>query len=200
MSPIPYSSARSLLQSGDVILFRGNRFWSSLIRLRTASVFTHTGIVARLAAGNTDRVFLLESKERRGVQIVPLSAIVQQHGTVDWFALSEQHTLYGGARGTTRTINRDAVVGYALSRVGKRYASVWQFLRSWGLLSRRLADRLGCPDDTDPERQFCSEFVLNALLEGGLPNYGGLIPARTSPGELATEFPQFLIHRGRLVA
>lgn len=198
MSPISYTAARASLQSGDLILFRGRKFWSRLITLRTASIYTHVGIVVRLTSGNTERVFMVESKEWRGVQMLPLSSVIASEGQADWFALADAHTLYGGD-GLTRTISRDAVIDYSLSRVGKRYASVWQFLRSWGVVSRGLADRFGLADDVDADRQFCSEFVLNALTSAGMPA-GGMVAARTSPGELATEFPQYLVHRGRLVA
>jgi hypothetical protein len=94
-------------------------------------------------------------------------------------------------------LDRELVVAFALSKWGLRYASPWQFFRSWGWLSRWWANRRGLPADTNDARFFCSELVLDALRTGGYKGEGYDKPAaQTSPGDVI-ELP-CLHRRGRL--
>lgn len=64
-----YADHRHKIKSGDLIAFRASSFWGWLISLWTLSPYSHVGVAWRFR----ERVFLLEAKEGRGVQIRALS-------------------------------------------------------------------------------------------------------------------------------
>jgi len=72
-----YREARPLIKSGDIILFSGEGFSSSLIKKFSSSVWSHVAIVSRIE--ESDRVLLFESTGifSGGVQVLPLSRKVQ---------------------------------------------------------------------------------------------------------------------------
>jgi len=182
------ASPLSRLRPGDLFAFSGRGFWSRMIRLRTTSRMTHVGFAFRLQ----NRLAVIEARERRGVRLFPLERYLEQNVTIHWYQLLDED--YG--------IDRTTLVNEALTHWGKRYAGAFQFLRSFGFLTRRMCDWLGLPHDTNPERFFCSEFVQHCLAVAG---YAGnmLPPALTSPGDVVL-LPCFrrrgrLEHNGRLI-
>ena len=184
-----YTDARDLIQDGDVLAFRGTRLFSRLIKLWTRSRVSHVGI----ACWMHDRLTVVEALEGVGVRVYPLSRYVGRGCDVDWYQVdqSANDVLAHGA------LDRRAVVAFALSKWGLRYASPWQFLRSWGWLSRRVSESRGLPVDTNPDRFFCSELALDALRAGGYRGEGyDKAAAETSPADVI-ELP-CLRRRGRL--
>ena len=83
---------------------------------------------------------------------------------------------------------------YGLSHWGERYASPWQFVRSFSVLTKWVCDRLKIKRDTNEKRFFCSEFVVNCLIAVGLDVEDD--PARMSPADVI-ELP-CLLQRGIL--
>ena len=172
-----YAEVRNLVRDGDIIAFRGTRMFSRIIKLWTRSRVSHVGIACWMHS----RLTVVEALEGVGVTVYPLRRYIEQGCQVDWHELlqSERDTLEFGP------LNRQAVVAFALSKWGLRYASPWQFLRSWGWLSRWAAARRGLPADTNPDRFFCSELVLAALRAGGYQGEGYDRPAaETSPADV----------------
>lgn len=168
-----YRTARQQIRSGDVLLFKGAGFWPRLIRWRTGSEFTHAALAVRCFG----RLALFEAHERRGVRLFPLSRYLQAGRRIHWFALDDR-----------QVTSRAKIVAHCLAHWGNRYASLRQFLRSWGWLSRWIAGRRRLPADADPTRDFCSELVMAALIAAGLKAAQGAglpPPARTTPGDLA---------------
>lgn len=158
-------------QDGDILAFRGVGFWSAAIKVRTTGRVSHVGFAYRLDG----ELWVIEAKEKIGVRLVPLALYLANSAVeVDWHPLlADEHH-----------IRRDLLVTLARADVGKPYASIWQFLRSWGLISRRLADHFGWPADTNEGRFFCSEFVLAKLRGAGYYANGRRIPAQSSPADV----------------
>ena len=182
-----YQQQRSLIRDGDVLAFRGKSFFSKLIRIRTLARVTHVG----LALWVRDRLCVLEAREWHGVRMFPLSRYLADGEEVEWHQLESRQV---------PDKSRRAVVESGLSHWGERYASPYQFLRSWGWLTKWVANRRGLPVDTNRNRLFCSELVAEALLAGGImpraAKAGTITPAKTSPGDVVEW--TCLRNRGRL--
>ena len=176
-----YQGAREKIRNGDILAFRGNRCFSWLIKFRTLSRVSHVGI----AIWFNNRLCCLEAMEGSGVRLFPVSKFIDDGDWVDWYELYDE------------SVSREQMVKYGLTCWGKRYASIWQFIRSWSIVCRRYFDKSLAAPDTNQERFFCSEFVMAALKEGGYSGEGyERPPARTSPGDIV-ELP--CLHRmGRL--
>jgi hypothetical protein len=156
---------------GDILAFRGRGFWSALIKLRTFSRVTHVGFAYNFRG----QIWVVEARELRGVRLVPLKTYAADcNYQIDWYPLRARE--FG--------IDRTELISSALGNVGSRYASPWQFLRSWGWISRPVADYFGLAEDTNEGRFFCSEFVLAKLREAGYRLNGHKLPARTNPGDV----------------
>ena len=154
-----YTDTRDLIQDGDVLAFRGTRLFSRLIKLWTRSRVSHVGVSCWMHG----RLTVVEALEGVGVRVYPLSRYVAQGSHIDWYQVDqpEDDVVDHG------TLDRQKIVAFALSKWGLRYASPWQFLRSWGWVSRRIAQRRGLSSDTNPNRFFCAEWVWAALRAGG---------------------------------
>lgn len=171
--------ASAPIRNGDILLFEGRSLFARLIKLRTRSPFSHAGVALRIAADGTERLCILEALEPWGVRLYPLDRYLEQchrrGERVHWYSLEAG-------------INRDKVAGFTLSQWGKRYASVWQFLVSWGRCTGLVRRLLGWTStDTNTERFFCSELVAGALNAGGYQADAedDLPPAATHPGAVA---------------
>lgn len=178
-----YEKARASIRDGDVFAFRGSRWYSELIKLRTLSRISHVGI----AIWVRERLCVMEALEGDGIRIFPVSKCLQDGCVIDWYELFDSD------------IDRSVVTDEALSHWGKLYAPWWQFVRSWGFLTKWFIKKevIDVPVDVDPERFFCSEFVLRCLQRGGYMGEGyDTNPAEASPGDVV-ELP--CLHRmGRL--
>lgn len=168
----------SQLQTGDVLAFRGNGFWSRLIRLRTKSRITHVGVVFVTAVGELRFEQCIEAKEGRGVRQVVLEDYLAKWQRVDVYRPQGVH---------------DGAVNWLLRQGQQGYASVWQFVWSWGWLSSWLRRCFGAGLDLDVDRAHCSELVSRFLLRCGyeLPDE----PPAMSPGDVV-DLP--LTHLGRV--
>lgn len=159
----------SEIRSGDLLGFAGRGFWSSLIRWRTLSRITHVGFAFWFGK----RLAVIEARERRGVRLFPLQRYLEKGVAVHWYELLDDDY----------RVDRHRLIEEALAHWGQRYASPLQFLRSFGVATRRLCDWLQLPADTNPRRFFCSEFVQHCLQQAG---YAGtsLPPSQTAPADV----------------
>jgi hypothetical protein len=170
-----YRDIRESIRDGDLVLVRGRSWQSWFIRQWTQSRFSHCGIAVWVSIGGVGRLCLLEAVQDHGVRMLPLSQLLDRDGEFDWFELQSAF----------RGVNRRGIVGFATEQWGKRYASAWQFVRSFSCGIRRVADWMGFEVDTDPHRLFCSEFVVGALGAGGFHPSRDVEPAEMSPGDVA---------------
>ena len=175
-----YQQHRSNIQQGDVVAFQFAPWsiFSQVISIWTRSKFSHVGIVMKVHG----RLAVIEALEGVGVRIHPLSRLIKTR-KIHWFQVTDDN------------IDRDEITRSALTRWGCKYASPWQFIRSFSLVTSWLCDRLGVDRDTNPNRFFCSEYVMHCLHQAG---YQGDSPAHanTTPDDI-TRLP-CLQHQGLL--
>ena len=162
-----YKTHRHEIRDGDVLAFRGTAAFSRLIQWRTRARVSHVGFAVWLP--KWDRLAVLEAMEPGGVRLHPLRKRIADGEWVDWYK-------------TDDAVDRSALISAAFEHWGKRYASPWQFLRSWGWVSRLVVDKLNRPADTNPDRFFCSEFVAHCLKRAG---YVCNDPVWTEPAKMA---------------
>ena len=70
-APPSWQIVRQQLQSGDILLCSGEGLTSRLIREATGSIFSHVGLILKLAI--SDQWLVLESVETKGVRCVSLA-------------------------------------------------------------------------------------------------------------------------------
>jgi hypothetical protein len=176
-----YSLVRDDIQNGDVLAFGyvRNSFFSQLISLWTRSRISHVGIAIRFYG----RLCVIEALEGRGVRVFPVSNLLREGRKIYWYQIK-----------IPRSLRRFEMCEYGLAQWGERYASPWQFIRSFSVFTKWVCDRLKIKRDTNKDRFFCSEFVVNCLLAVGINV--DTDPAEMSPADVI-ELP-CLIQRGIL--
>lgn len=165
-----YDSVRERIRTGDILLFRGRGWLSRFIRWGSDSVYSHAG----MAAWWGERLVVLQSAGR-GVEVLPVSRAVHDYdGQVDWWSLAPEHE---------DALDRGALVGVAITQLGKPYATVGLV----ELVGRMVVGRFrGTPDPKgDPESMFCSQYVSYCYRRAGLDLREDTEDACTSPGDLA---------------
>ena len=164
-----YSRVRDDIQNGDVLAFGYVRYslFSQLIRLWTRSSISHVGIAVRFYG----RLCVIEALEGRGVRVFPVSTLLAKGRKIVWYKTV-----------IPQKLSRFEICQYGLSHWGKRYASPWQFIRSFSVLTKWICDKLKIKRDTNDERFFCSEFVVNCLLSVKLDITDD--PAEMSPADV----------------
>lgn len=170
-----YAAARPHIATGDVLFFRGKLLHARIIQRWTRSVYSHVGIAVWIRADGVRRLCVLEALEGHGVRLYPLSRYIRRGDAVDWWSVAVDG------------FDRDKAVGWALMQLGARYASPWQFLRSFSVLTKRVCDWLGLPTRIDADRWFCSAYSVQFLLAGGWrPDADLHVDAyRAAPGDAA---------------
>lgn len=137
---------------GDLVFFSGRKLFSRLIQFRSGSEWSHVAVV--ILARNKELGIepqIVESLEGVGVRSLPLAEWRSWNGKVALGRVS----LFAN--------DRRAIADYAASKVGGKYASHWQFLRSFSLIWSRIHRLFGIPDDRDRSRYFCSELAAESL-------------------------------------
>lgn len=169
---VRYLDAVTQLADGDLLAVKGKSAWSRAIQLRTFSRISHVGLA--IWSKDFNQWCLLEAKEKIGVRLFPLRTYLQCNPGIEvvWYELLADKY----------NINREDLIEWSKKQWGKKYASTFQFLRSWGSITRRIADLLNVPLDTDSNRFFCSEFIAGGLEVGGFSIHKD--PAQTDPGDL----------------
>ena len=175
-----YQDHRPLIQDGDVVAFQVARWslFSQVISIWTRSKFSHVGIVMWVRG----RLAGIEALEGVGVRIHPLSHLVRTR-RINWFQITDDN------------IDREKITTAALSRWGARYASPWQFIRSFSVVTTWVCDRLGVQYDTNPDRFFCSEYVMHCLQQAGYEGDSTTV-SRATPDDITRL--TCLQHRGLL--
>lgn len=141
-----YQQLRDEIATGDLLLFRGNRWLSDVIERLSDSPYSHVAVLARWG----DRVVAFQA-DLQGVQLLPASTMVCKYpGKVDWWSLKRE--LRGPAG-----IEDPALLDTALTLLGIKYGY-------WNLLSLGLRILLGRalnPKEAHatPDSLFCSQFV-----------------------------------------
>lgn len=168
-----YEDARDAIETGDLLFLRGRLLHSHLIQVWTRSVYSHVGVAVWIQVGSIRRLFVVEALEGKGVRLYPLSRYISAGEDVDWFAVKEPG------------YDRTKAAAWALAQVGLKYASPWQMLRSFGLITKWVCDHLGLPTKIDSNRWFCSCYAVRLLMAGGVQFDEDVDPSLTPPGKVA---------------
>jgi len=153
-----YSQHQNQINSGDVILWKGDGAISRLIRLYGG--YSHASLVLRLDEfkGLTDRRFILEANAS-GIELRILSWRIKKYdGEAWWLPLQDEYLSV-----------REKIVTWALGQVGTPYDFHSVFKNIFGRVS------------VDCQKYFCSEYVFLAYQAAGLVQ-GDTAPR---PGDIA---------------
>lgn len=144
------------IKDGDVLLFQGTALWSKIIKFFTRSVYSHAGIAIWVHSPvcNEKVLAVYEAREGSGVRLFPLSVYVKRGVIIDWYSVDQ-------------SVNRKEMVRWALKLWGNRYATFWQFWRSFTLTGKYLGDLFGIPSKIDKDRPFCFWIVSYLLVDIG---------------------------------
>ena len=171
-----YQDLRQQIQTGDLLLFRGNRLLSSAIERLSDSPYSHVAVLARWE----DRIVAFQA-DLRGVEVLPASTMVCKYqGKVDWWALKRD------ARATTGFSDK-VLLDTSLTLLGIKYG----YLKLALLGLRILLGRALNPRDAHatPDTLFCSQFVslcYRTASDNHLDVNLKANDASTSPSDFAT--------------
>ena len=171
-----YQDLRQQIQTGDLLLFRGNRLLSSAIERLSDSPYSHVAVLARWE----DRIVAFQA-DLRGVEVLPASTMVCKYqGKVDWWALKRD------ARATTGFSDK-VLLDTSLTLLGIKYG----YLKLLGLGLKILFGRALKPGDAHatPDSLFCSQFVSLCYRSASHDKLDVNLKANdasTSPSDFAT--------------
>lgn len=167
-------------QSGDMVGFKGVNKYAKLIGWNTLSDWSHFGVLVWVKFGDGEPTLcVIEAVIKYGVRLIALEDVLKDCKKTGerafWFVLDRSHDL-----------NRPILVDYVRRQLGKRYASPYQMVYSFGWLTRLWRYLRGLPArDMDSDRFFCSELGAAGLQAIGISPRK--IPAEMSPADLANE-------------
>jgi hypothetical protein len=168
-----YAEVRESMSEGDVLLFSGEGFVSSLVRWATRSNLSHAGLITYWPdwVSKRKRVMVTDSTQiggRLGVATRPLSELLATYqGCVWWLPLSQDCRSRVNERALQLYLRQAQRLKYDLAgcvRAGFR-----------AVFRRNLA-----PVGESERRVFCSEFAAFALEHAGVhdfPNCSLVTPA-----------------------
>lgn len=124
---LKYKDIRNNLNSGDILAWRSDTLAGRFIRIVTGHDYSHIGIVWRKdSEDDTDRVFIIEAREWRGVVMRPASSALP----FSWLSVGKW--------------NADAE-DYIFENLGKKYD--WRSMFRAGLrMKSRKDDRFQCAE------------------------------------------------------
>lgn len=188
----PYASIRHELDTGDIVLFRGESFASRLIQRVTRSAWSHVAMVIRVPEYDflalwesttlSDIADLRSGEPRRGVQLVPLSERVRRYAGAIAVRRLFGVTLGSGDRAALKALRRELR--------GRPYE------RSCLDLARAVWDGAGGANAEDLSSLFCSELVAEAYRALGLLG-DGVPSSEYTPADFAAH-SRLELARGRL--
>ncbi len=162
-----YEKYRNEIKDGDILLYKGKGFVSTVIKKITKSEYSH----AALAVWWNGRLMVLEAVGK-GVIATPLSKNVSKyHGSVDWYSHK-----------TISDEDRQKLVAHAQLGLGKEY-SKWKLVILAYKLIFTSRDK---KDDFKKENElFCSHFVAAQYNFSGNDLIENLSDSLTHPEDIA---------------
>ncbi len=188
----PYDSIRHELDTGDIVLFRGQSLFSRVIQRATRSPWSHVAMVMRLpeydflalweSTGLSSVPDILSHEPRRGVRLVPLSERVRAYQGAIAVRRLEGVTLGSNERHALMELRKELR--------GRPYE------QSLVDLARAAWDGAAGSNVEDLSSLFCSELVAEAFQRLGLLG-DGVPSAEYTPADFAAH-SRLTLHRGRL--
>jgi hypothetical protein len=172
LTTIGYDLARRQIQDADVLLFRGQSWYSKTIACAGRSPYSHVG----MAAWWHDRIHLLQSTAFGDHKPLLSSMVDSMPGRIDVWRVN----------GGLPIAAADAIVKTMIGIVGRGYG--WPNLGRVALYHTPIVWRLMKPDmndwDTTNWRPFCSEAVCEAYSWNLIDLVPYLADRVTEPGDL----------------
>jgi hypothetical protein len=191
LDPLAYAAARGDMQTGDILLFNSKDLGARIIETFTKSLWCHAAFV--LVLKDIDRVFLLESVNKIGVRMMPVSIKLngipgKQHPTKDKVLLARYQ---GFPHEDGKRVGEMTKV--ALDRLGYPYS-----LQELAMIAERIAqDIIGEVSKKKYTSQknayICSEYVAMCYQAMGIQivrNKAGFM----SPADIANDPNVFPVH------
>jgi hypothetical protein len=166
MKPLPYAKAREQVRDGDLLFCSAHDPFSRLIRWATRSPWSHVAIAFHIKA--IDRVMVLESVERIGVRVVPLSTFISrtsggQHPYPGRILLARHR----GIDGRRASAQMKPMAEFGFDRLGDRFAQGEMIKIILRIVLGRFDVKL--PKGLGPRDEFiCSELVARCYERIGL--------------------------------
>jgi len=164
-----YVEVRLQIKNGDILMYKGKKIFSKIIRWLTGSPYSHAGI----AVWWNERLMVMEAV-MRGVRVVPLSLNIYQHkGNVEWFSCKKE----------ILDEDRLRMIIFAQEELGKSYARWKAILFGLRILFNRNLSR---KDQLRMENKlFCSQYVAQIYNSIGLDLKKNREDRFMSPGDIA---------------
>lgn len=164
--PQPYATVREEVRTGDLILCSGDSLFSRLIRWATKSPWSHVAIAFR--DDSINRVMVVESVEKIGVRVVPLSAFLSQDSNgrkpYPGRLMLARHTTFT-AQATPEAMK--AMITFAFDRLGAPFDP--REITRIGLRIAMGRLNLRMPKPLNPVNEYiCSEFVAKCYDRVGI--------------------------------
>ena len=167
------TSARQVINSGDVLLWRGQGFVSRMIAAAGRSDYSH----AAIAAWWGDKLMVLEVRERVGGRCVTLESQVGRYpNAIDVFSPCPQRRDEVDFHAVVDTMKLFAGCDYG-------YMHLWKAAMLHLPVFRIFANRRR--DSKIDGAPFCSEAVDRSYISGGLDLVPRLQGRLTEPGDLS---------------
>jgi hypothetical protein len=167
---VEYQKIRGLIQTGDILLFRGSRALSKVIEGISGAPYSHVAFLTKWDG----RIVAMQS-DLRGVEVIPASMLVCQYeGKVEWWRLADEKR---------RTFDSRDFLDRALTLVGIKYgylSLMWLGIRM--LLGLSVVRRFS---HLRPSTLFCSSFVSYCYMNEGIDISAKAGPGGTSPADFA---------------
>jgi hypothetical protein len=165
-----YQEIRGQIQTGDILLFRGQYALSKVIEKISGAPYSHVAFLTKWDG----RIVALQS-DLRGVEVIPASMLVCRYeGAVEWWRLGQEHRDKFNARD---------FLDRALTLIGIKYGYLslaWLGVRMFlGLSIYRKYSHLR------PSSLFCSSFVSYCYENEGIEISAKAGPGGTSPADFA---------------
>jgi len=191
---LPYEQAKQLIKEGDVLLIRGNRWFSFFIKKITQSMYSHVGL-ASWHNGNSGVLEIVEFHMSTGGVSRNLQNIVETRPKIiDVYRPSPRRydLEYNTDRGVTTKVSE--YDGRAVTTTMRELTALPYSILKIGLLSRgyafglRFLSNLKVMSDDTAQRALthvCSTSVAYSMNVNGYDLVKNKADLRTEPGDLA---------------
>jgi hypothetical protein len=140
---IRYDIVRSHIKNGDVLLFKGRYFVSSIIKTLSFSSYSHAGVVAWW----NKRLMVMEA-DTKGVVVSRLSSKLDKYkGEVEWYTCNQEISKE----------DRSKMVDFAQEELGKEFATWKAFWFGWKVFFKK--DLSAKDEFRRTNKLFCSQYV-----------------------------------------
>lgn len=167
-----YDEIRSDMKDGDVLMFKGTGWLSTLIKSKTNSVYSHAGIVAWWG----DRLMVLEAVGK-GLEARPISYNLKKYeGGFDYYKSKKD----------IPAETRQKMLTYAQLQLGKKYATMrmvkffFKVMLGFKFSQEEKDDTAGVSGE-----YFCSHYVAAIYNSVGIDLQVNMSDKYTTPEQVA---------------